>query len=272
MPPVDAAFISLAELDSSEHHRAYNEWHQLDHLPENLVLDGVRWGERWVRSPACRDAALIADAPFDTFHYLTLYWFERPVDAAIANWTDLADRSFHWGRRQELAWTSRPYMGFFRPILGYAARRVEVAADALPLRPNRGVFVVLSEVTAAPEARPAVERRNRWYDREGIPALLERDGIAGAWTFDSEESLAPAAWAQREQRRGAPDAPESFLRLTVLFLDEDPVEVAGRLQPGDVLAPDAEGFEKLRFAGPLEVIEPWRYDWFDTDDSTVAGS
>src|SRR5699024_7043661 len=161
-----------------------NEWHQLDHLPENIALDGVRWGERWVRSPRCRDAELVAEAPFDTFQYLTLYWFERPVEPAITNWTDLAYRSFHWGRRQELAWTRRPYLGFFRPILGYVAPRAELAADALPLRPNRGVFVVLTEMTAAARDRARVERRNRWYDREGIPALLERDGIAGAWTFN----------------------------------------------------------------------------------------
>jgi len=263
MPFADAAFISLAELAAPEHHRAYNEWHHLDHLPENLALPGVRWGQRWVRTPACRDASLVSDDPFSTFEYLTLYWFRPPVVESIAAWSDLADRSFQWGRRQELAWTIRPYMGFLRPILGYAAPRVDVSPQVLPLRPNRGAYVVATEVTDDAADRAAVERRNRWYDREGLPALIARDGVAGGWTFNGDETLAPAVWAQREQRRGAPEGGATSLRLTVLFLDGDPHEVASTIGLDDVLAADADGRESVRFAGPLETIEAWSYDWFD---------
>lgn len=266
MPFADAAFISITEIDGTENHRAYNEWHHLDHLPENLLLDGVAWGERWVRSPACNAASLVASTPFAEFHYLTLYWFRQPVERSIGQWADLADRSFHWGRRQELPWTTRPYMGFFRPILGYAAPRVEVSPQALPMRPCRGVYLVASDVNTSPEVRPAIERRNRWYDREGIPALLERDGVAGVWTFNAEESLAPPAWAEREQRRGIRDASSTALRLTVMFLDGDPVTVARAMELGHVLAPGARDLEQVRFAGPLESIQPWSYDWFETTD------
>lgn len=36
-------FISSVALDNSntEDHRRYNQWHQLDHRPENLALPGV---------------------------------------------------------------------------------------------------------------------------------------------------------------------------------------------------------------------------------------
>ena len=42
-------FFSFAALDDPgpDHHRRYNEWHQLDHRPENLALPGVAWGDRW---------------------------------------------------------------------------------------------------------------------------------------------------------------------------------------------------------------------------------
>ncbi|MEO6989209.1 MAG: hypothetical protein ABI239_11240 [Aquihabitans sp.] len=263
----EAAFISLARMESPEHHQAYNEWHQLDHRPENLVLDGVMWGERWVQTPELRAASLVADGEFGDFHYLTLYWFRPPVEVSISAWTDLADRSFHWGRRQELAWTERPFMGFFRPILGYAAPRVDVSPQALPFRPNRGVYVVASKVTNAADARAVVERRNRWYDREGLPTLLKQPGVAGGWTFTAEESLTPSAWAQKEQRQGIPIDATTNLRLTVLFLDDDPLEVAAGLSVEDLVAPDGDGVEHLRFAGPLEAIEPWKYDWFANSTS-----
>lgn len=265
MPPADAAFISLATLADPSRHQAYNEWHHLDHRPENLALDGVRWGERWVLTPECQDLALVRRAPFDAFHYLTLYWFRPPVQASIAEWADLADRSFHWGRRPELPWTSRPAMGFYRPVLGYAAPRVEVSPAVVPLRPNRGVYVTVTSVTGDPTRRADVEQRFRWYDRTGIPALVDRPGVAGAWTFSADDTLAPEAWARREQRV-ATDG-DALLRVTVLFLDDDPTAVADDLAPADLTAHPDDDVEQVVFAGPLEAIEPWRYDWFDEPDA-----
>lgn len=45
----ERAFFSFIELTDPERHRGYNEWHQLDHRPENLLLPGVAWGDRWAR-------------------------------------------------------------------------------------------------------------------------------------------------------------------------------------------------------------------------------
>lgn len=61
----DAAFVSLARMTAPQHHQAYNEWHHLDHRPENLLLEGVMWGERWVQTPDCRAAALASSDWFD---------------------------------------------------------------------------------------------------------------------------------------------------------------------------------------------------------------
>ena len=68
-------------------------------------------------------------------------------------------------------------------------------------------------------------------------ALVARDGVAGAWQF-------------------ADAAGESH--ITVAFLDTDLLATAAHLGPWcqDLGAP-------LEWAGPLETIDPNRWDWFD---------
>jgi hypothetical protein len=83
-----------------------------------------------------------------------------------------------------------------------AAPRVKVGADVLPWWPSTGVYLLIERGEADPGA------------------LLDVDGVAGAW------------WAPT-----AADIPERYTaavpgdQLTYLFLDDDPVAVAGRLQP-----------------------------------------
>ena len=43
----------FTEITPGGDHRAYNEWHQLDHMPEQFPIPGVAHGQRWVCSPAC---------------------------------------------------------------------------------------------------------------------------------------------------------------------------------------------------------------------------
>ena len=49
-------FFSFTEVTDPSAHEAYNAWHQLDHLPEQFTIDGITFGQRWVRSPRCRAA------------------------------------------------------------------------------------------------------------------------------------------------------------------------------------------------------------------------
>ena len=69
-PFASKAFFSLTEIPDGTLHRRYNEWHQLDHRPENLRLPGVAWGERWVRSPDCAAAGTSPDPTLANLHYL----------------------------------------------------------------------------------------------------------------------------------------------------------------------------------------------------------
>lgn len=263
----DAAFIGITRVDSDRDHHLYNEWHQLDHRPENLLLDGVAWGERWVRSPECARAATVASDAWSDFHYLNSYWFKRPVGRSIAEWAELADRSYQWGRRPELAVAGRPFMSFFRPVLGLSAPRVLVSPQALPFRPNRGVYLTVSRSDAvADRDRAELQDRYAWYARSGFPQMLEAEGVAGVWAFSGAADLAPSSWVQQEAGQGRVGA--ETLRVHLYFCDGDPVALAEQIASvgvnGTVLAPGGE-VEELLFAGPLRAIVPWQWDWFDAE-------
>ena len=54
MNKVKVGFFSFTEITDPAEHRSYNEWHQLDHMPEQYPLAGMAFGQRWVSTPACR--------------------------------------------------------------------------------------------------------------------------------------------------------------------------------------------------------------------------
>jgi hypothetical protein len=89
----DLAFFSLVSLSDPGQHRAYNEWHQLDHRPENLALPGVAWGDRWARADSPHSEAPTA-SPYRDVDYLAMYWFRQPLDESLKAWDDLGGGSF----------------------------------------------------------------------------------------------------------------------------------------------------------------------------------
>jgi hypothetical protein len=264
----ESVFFSFTEVTDPTAHRAYNEWHQLDHRPENLALPGVLHGERWVRSPDCRSIGVSA-AGLDRVDYVNMYWFRSPSAPSIEEWQGLAERSFQWGRRPDIPIAVRSLMGFFQAVRGYCAPRVLVSPDALPFRPALGVYVQLSRL---PDPSGAVTQELfRWYDREWIPALLEGPGAAGAWTFASGSTT----FGQGEEEAGATTfrpMHQDFgrFRLLLIYLDADPVEACERLQDKRNRAVPAElaSAEEIIMASPLRTICPWQWGWFDLPGST----
>jgi hypothetical protein len=252
----EKVFVAFTEVEPGRH-RDYNTWHQLDHRPENLALPGVIWGERWVRSPDCAKVSHGDDDSLTSCHYVTMYWFRAPVETAWAEWLDLGARSYQWGRRPELPYVKRPFGKPFVPVRGYVHPRVLVSADVLPLRPNRGVYITVSEVSGD---TVAVEELFEWYNEVRIPDWLSCRGVAGAWTLVSEEEF-------RGHRPGQP-SPTST-RATVLFFDEDPVDVVAEIESHTAewaksgRDRDVTKLERVRFASPLRSIVPWQWDWFD---------
>lgn len=248
------AFFSLAHLEDPRQHQAYNEWHQLDHRPENLALPGVAWGERWVQSPDCVTERTECAATLGPFEYLNMYWLREPVDVNRRAWSQLAERSFHWGRRADLELCQRPMMDFFLPITGRVADRVLVSPTALPIRPNRGVYV---EITRWADGRSLDALRHfAWTDQVLLSELVARPGVAGAWTFASESTFV----AHLDLEGGAP-VPST--RVTLAYLDADPIAVFDAWSPGPGRSSaEPAGCETL-YAGVLRSITPWQWDWFD---------
>ena len=72
-------FFSFTEVTDPAAHHAYNEWHQLDHLPEQYPLPGIVHGQRWVSTPACRAARAVSGPPLDPIHYVTCYLMAEPI-------------------------------------------------------------------------------------------------------------------------------------------------------------------------------------------------
>src|SRR5215469_5382357 len=66
-------FFTFTEVTDPSAHEAYNAWHQLDHLPEQFTIEGISFGQRWVRSPRCTAAEAATSEKLDPFHYMTLY-------------------------------------------------------------------------------------------------------------------------------------------------------------------------------------------------------
>jgi len=255
MNKVRIGFFSFTEITDPREHRAYNAWHQLDHMPEQFPLRGVAHGQRWVHTPACRRARLVCSPLFEPIHYVTLYLMTEPVEQTLEEFSALgAELSslgrFHRHRRSHFG-------GPFRLIKNCAAPRTRISPEALPYRPNRGVFVVVHE-PVEPVEPEQVDAYNEWLDVVHYPEMLEIDGIAGFWAFAEHEAVAGGSARALGARR-----------VTVYYLDDDPLDVVARMnERASAMAethhqPDFSGTMKLLFAAPLETVTPWEWDWFD---------
>lgn len=250
------AYFSVRRLTDPTKHHEYNEYHQLDHRPENLALPSVIFGERWVRSPEA--ASLVPTPPgrFSGVQYITMYWLKEPVEASRLEWWDLGTTATHLGRRPDSDYTDLPLMAPFIPLKGYANPRVRVSAEALPFRPAKGIFVT---VGALDDDIAQAERLGGWYDRVRVPEILELPGVAGAWTFMSEHGFPGRPLLTEDPR---------VLRIHVYFLDGDVAAFASALHDRGGAWGDAgplQGVETPLFASVLRTIVPWEWDWFEAD-------
>ena len=232
-------FFSFTEVTDPAEHRSYNEWHQLDHLPEQFPLRGIVYGQRWVSTPACRAARVVSEPDLDPIHYVTCYLMAEPIDETIDEFFALGaelrrlDR-FHQQRQAHLT-------GPFRVAHARAAPRVLVSPAAVPFRAHRGIYVIVEETLTAAELDAAAEA-----------ALIEIAGVAGCWSFATVDGMESRRWSAGARR------------VTVCWLDDDPIEVALRLAPLVEARRARPGVDSaMTFAGPFETITPWQWDWFD---------
>ena len=235
-PKAGYGFFSFTEVTDPAAHHSYNEWHQLDHLPEQFPLPGIVYGQRWVSTPACRAARAVSSGALDAIHYVTCYLMAEPIEQTLDDFFALGaelhrlDR-FHADRRAHLT-------GPFALQRAAVAPRVLISAAAVPYRAHRGVYAIVEE-TPYP------------FDVPDASALLDVRGVAGVWSFATRPGMASGRW------------PAGDRRITMCWLDDDPVAVSARVAP---LVADLErrGPEvRVTFAGPFETITAWKWDWFD---------
>jgi hypothetical protein len=171
---VQLGFVSFTEVEAGAHD-SYNEWHLFDHLPEQLPIGGVAWGQRWVLTPELAERAVLV-APLDRVHYVTLYLMAEPLAPTLARFQELAGElrkagRFHEQRTSHLA-------GAFEVDAMAASPWALVSAEAIPYRPHRGVHVCV---------QPAVEAVD-------LAELLAIEGVAGAWSFKGDDLRITWCW------------------------------------------------------------------------------
>ena len=237
---VKAGFFSFTEITDPSRHRAYNEWHQLDHMPEQLPIPGVVYGQRWVRSPRCVAATATALAPFNSVHYLTAYVMSEPLIETL-------DIFYSLGR--ELALVGRFFDSrrshFARPLrvrTQAVAPRIRISSAAVPYRPHTGIYVTVETLTSS---GPSDSEPN-----EHVETLCTVDGVAGAWTFSSDDTLANSHWDVGK------------FELTIAWIDGSVLETTARITAMLKTSHKRRNATTL-FSGPMETITPWQWDWFD---------
>jgi hypothetical protein len=259
---VRLGFFSFSEVTDPSEHRAYNEWHQLDHLPQQYQLPGVVLGQRWVCSSECRAAREFDSEVLAPAQYVTLYLMTDPVAATLEEFRELGRTlrragRFHTERRACLS-------GPFALHDSVVSSRALVSADVLPFRPNLGVYVIVEAHNLRDEEHDVVrdeaqsesdvvfadEEAYRWpRDDEIASRLTSSPGVAGVWRFISKGGFEHLGWATGERR------------ITVCYLDEPPLSVSTDLA---ALVRDVWADRRApELAGPFETITPWQWNWFD---------
>ena len=237
---IKVGFFSFTEVLDGRH-REYNEWHLFDHMPEQFKLEGLQWGQRWVATPDLIQRRLFSQGDLAASQYVTLYLIADPVKQALDNFYSLGASldsvgRFFKARRSHLS-------GPFTFVKAYAAPRVLVDAEAIPYRPNRGLFVTVQD-NAEGATPAALDEARQWYDQVHVPDLLGVRGIAGCWWFENREGRTIRAY----------------------WLDDDPIAVLDDLaaKTPDMAMIDLSNAYRTVLVGAYRSI-PWdsRFDWFD---------
>ncbi len=224
-PDITFAFISLSARHPDGRDAEYLEWHSFDHRPEQYRLAGLRSSMRLVSTPACRQARAASAERFDAADHVMTYLFAGPETIPLFN---ALGGALHEAGRMPLR---LPTVEFMTADLAgrVASRRAVAGAEVIPWRPALGVYLII-ESGHAP-----------------VDTLAEVPGVAGVWWYHGNSAPAPY------------DTDARGLQITYCYLDDDPVEVAGRL--AGILGERWEsGSAEGLLAAPFYVLVPFEWD------------
>jgi hypothetical protein len=155
----------------------FNEWYDLDHMPEVVAVPGVIGGERYyaeddlMRFRASReDAPPIGDARF-----CNIYFLSDPDLPAVA--ARMAETGKRLAAEKRLFRHGRiVFSATYRLIHTYAAGRIRASAEALPYLRHRGLQVAMGSVPDPKDIAEATE----WWHSDHYPDMLKVPGWAAA--------------------------------------------------------------------------------------------
>ena len=115
-----------------------------------------------------------------------------------------------------------------------------IGPEVVPYRPNHGAYVIVEHVDDTEHVDDWVQAQHH-----AMPELLAVPGVVGVWSFASA---------------GAYGVKRSRERASMVYLDDDPVAVADRLDP--LLAKRWKGAPVHPvLAGPFRSLFPPRSSW-----------
>jgi hypothetical protein len=239
---VKVGFFSLTHASPTGDDRPYLEWHQLDHMPEQYQLPGLVLGQRWASTPECRRARAAEVEGWSSVEHAVCYLMGEPVDQTVDEFLHLGRELAEVGRYPQVM-PSR-YRGALQLVEAVAAQRVLVSSQVVPFRPHRGVYLVVDEPEGGRE-----EELLRGMRAEVVPELVSVPGVAGVWSYSTSPSMRRRMFT------------EGDLRVTVCYLDDGPVAVAGRLSE-TVERLWARQPARLLLAAPFESVLRWDWEHF----------
>jgi hypothetical protein len=238
---IKVGFLSLTRASPTGDDRPYLAWHRLDHMPEQYRLPGMVLGQRWASTPACRRARAIEAEDWSPVEHAVCYMMGEPVDRTVDDFIALGRELAEAGRYPHVM--PSHYRGALRVIETMAAPRVLVSAEVVPFRPHRGVYLFVEQPEGTPTASASEIGLGRLPDGV-LPDLVDVPGVAGVWVYATSPDL----------RR--PMFTDGVLRVTICYLDEEPVTVAERLASTLDRVWDAVP-TRLLLAAPFESIVRW---------------
>jgi hypothetical protein len=236
-------YFSLMHLPPGDE-AAYNHWHRYDHMPEVISVPGIHFGQRFVATPDCLSIRTAATSALAQAQYFTYYLFGEPITQTLRAFKANGTRLRAEGRQQshEPAAIGGPFL----LIKAWASPRVLVSARAVPYRPNKGIYAVVTDLLDSARQQDIAG----WYDRVHIPDMLTVEGIAGAYWFISTDYTSALGFGENPLWRS----------IFIYYLDGDPVSTAARLKEHAVLwrragrLPDHRTVERTLLAGPYRSI------------------
>jgi hypothetical protein len=246
MHKIKIGVFSLSHHSPSGDDRPYLEWHQLDHMPEQYLLPGLLFGQRWATTPACQAARAAEVGDWAKVANAVCYLMGNPVDETLDEFLTLGRALAEMGRFSQ----SLPsqFLAGLRLLHAQAAPRALISDDVVPFRPNKGIYLIVEELDDAAGTRAQDDHLQRIHT-EVLPELVSVPGVAGALAFGTSPAV-----------RRPTFTPGAF-RITACYLDEDPATVGAALTPVLKRIWQTAPVRPL-LAAPFESMMIWDWDRF----------